>query len=85
MKVFIFSFSGSDLFLWFKSQRTIFGRLVKKTKSGQALQALQVLTPRQKWLIKSFQFLNQHMVIRTESRQLGKVSKLFHIIQGYLF
>jgi hypothetical protein len=31
------------------------------------------MTARQKWTLVSFQFLKQHVTVRTETRQLGKV------------
>ena len=57
------------LLTWFKSIRTIFGKL-KKKKSGQAVKPT---TARQERTLRSFKFLEAHLTIRTDTRQLGKV------------
>ena len=49
---------------------TLFGRLMKKTKSGQAAKAN---TARQLWTLQNFQFVEAHLAIWTETRQLGRV------------
>ena len=55
--------------MWFKSMRTLFGRL-KKKKSGQAVKPM---TARQVWTLRCFKFLEAHLTIQTDTRQLGKV------------
>ena len=62
--------SGNDLFLWFKSLRSMFGRLQKK-KSGQARTNF---TARQQWVFDNFAFLKSHIVIRTDHKQLGQLT-----------
>ena len=49
--------------------RTVFGKL-KKEKSGQAVKPT---TAQQQWTLRCFKFLEAHMTIRTDTRQLGKV------------
>ena len=49
--------------------RTVFGKL-KKKKSGQAA---KVTTACQDWTMMLFKFLEAHLTIRTDTRQLGKV------------
>ena len=60
--------SGVAIWTWFKSMRTVFGKL--KKKSGQAAKAT---TAQQDWPMRSFKFLEAHLTIRTDTRQLGKV------------
>ena len=62
--------SGTAVSAWVKAMRTLFGRLKKKTKSGQAAKAN---TARQLWTLQNFQFLETHLAIRMETRQLGRV------------
>ena len=64
-----FNMSGTELAVWFKSQRTIYGRLNKK-KYGQAK---GTLTARQKWVTDNFSFLKSHMVVRSDMKQLGNI------------
>ena len=59
--------SGNAVLIWFKSMRTLFGRL-KKKKSGQALKPT---TARQVWTLTDF--LEAHLTICMDTRQLGKV------------
>lgn len=63
--------TGPAVFAWFRSVRTMYGRLLKKTKSGQAK---QTMTERQTWLLRSFSFLDSHLRVQGETRQLGEVS-----------
>ena len=63
-------FSDSAICTWFKSMRTLCGRL-KKKKSGQAVKAP---TARQKWTTQNFQFLTGHLCFRTSHSQLGRVT-----------
>ena len=60
--------SGSAIRTWFKSMCTVFGKL--KRKSGQAAKANTV---HQDWTMKLFKFLESHLTIWTDTRQLGKV------------
>ena len=61
--------SGAQLWTWFRSMRTVYGKLRKQTlKSGAAAKKL---TARQQWTLASFSFLHSHAVVRTETRQLG--------------
>lgn len=62
-----FGLRGKDIMLWFKSQRTIYGRL-KKKKSGHAPQSL---TARQRWVLRTFSFLSPYLIARS-SRNLAK-------------
>jgi len=64
--------SLAELKAWLQSMRTMFGRLQKK-KSGQATPQH---TARQKWILNSFSFLAPHLVLKTDTRQLGLVSTL---------
>ena len=59
---------GRELLTWFKSMRTVFGKL-KKKKSGQMV---KLTTARQEWTVRSFKFLEAHLTIRTDTRQFGK-------------
>ena len=68
---FHFILSCVAIWTWFKSMRTVFGKL--KKKSGQAAKAN---TARQDWTMKSFKFLESHLTIRTDTRQLGKVPQV---------
>ena len=61
--------SDSVVWTWFKSMRTLFGHL--KKKSGQAVKAH---TARQKWTMSNFQFLSAHLCIRPDTSQFGRVS-----------
>ena len=61
--------AGGVILTWFKSMRTLFGRL-KKNKSGQAVKPT---TAQQVWTLKCFKFLEAHLTIRTDTRQLGNV------------
>ncbi|XP_034048735.1 uncharacterized protein LOC117529938 [Thalassophryne amazonica] len=60
--------SGSDIMVWFKSKRTVFGRLKKKKESGEGTKRW---TARQRWIMAAFQFLASHVILRSESRQVG--------------
>ena len=54
-----------DLLLWFKSMRTMYGRITKKDKKRKksgAGRVLAKLTDRDSWIVKSFSFLNEHIV-----------------------
>jgi len=64
--------SLAELKAWLQSMRTMFGRLQKK-KSGQATPQH---TARQQWILASFSFLAPHLVLKTDTRQLGLVSTL---------
>lgn len=55
---------------WFKSMRTIYGKL-KRKKSGQGA---KVLTMRQKWTLNNFAFLEGHRSVRTETHRLGEAT-----------
>jgi hypothetical protein len=55
--------SGEVISRWLKSQRTIYGKLLKKTKSGQASKKM---TARQKWVVTN-------LSVRAPTRQLGRV------------
>ena len=61
--------SGGDVKMWYNSNRTMYGRLKKKT-SGQAAKKL---TARQQWNQDNFSFLQSHLVIHAEHSQLSKV------------
>ena len=61
--------SATTVMTWFKSMRTLFSCLKKKT-SGQAAKAL---TARQKWAMANFQFLSAHLCIRADDSQLDRV------------
>ena len=61
--------SGNAVLTWFKSMGMLFGCL-KKKKTGQALKPT---TARQVWTLTSFKFLEAHLTIRMDTRQLGKV------------
>ncbi|XP_062586034.1 uncharacterized protein LOC134247718 [Saccostrea cucullata] len=59
----------SDIRLWYRSQRTILGKVQKK-KSGQKRCNL---TARQKWVETNLGFLRRHIVHRPQGSQLGQV------------
>ena len=61
--------AGGVILTWFKSMRTLFGRL-KKKKSGQAVKPT---TACQGWTLKCFKFLEAHLTILTDTHQVGKV------------
>ena len=61
--------SAGDVYTWYKNNRTMYGRLKKKT-SGQAAKKLTAL---QAWNRDNFSFLASHLVIHAEHIQLGKV------------
>ena len=58
-----------DVYTWYKSNRTMYGRLKRKTPG----QAPKKLTARQRWNCDNFGFLASHLVIRAEPSQLGKL------------
>ena len=62
---------GKDIMLWFKSQRTIYGRLKKK----KSWQNAQTLTARQRWVLRTFNFLSPYLIARS-SRNCNKVRSL---------
>lgn len=64
-----FIFSVSDIKLWYRSQRTILGKVHKKY-SGQARPCF---TARQKWVETNLAFLKRHIVHRPMGSQLGQV------------
>ena len=51
--------------------KNVFGKL-KKKNSGQAVKATMA---QQDWTMRSFHFLEANLTIRTDTRQLGKVSQ----------
>ncbi|KAK4320402.1 hypothetical protein Pmani_008711 [Petrolisthes manimaculis] len=62
--------TGMVIWTWFKSMRTIYGKL-KKQKFGQVKKPL---TSRAKWTIDSFQFLETHLVRRLKTKHMDKVT-----------
>ena len=66
-----------ELYVWYESLRTRYGRLVK-TKSGQGAPKL---TDREQWIVKSFDFLKGH-IHPQPSRQGFPVSRIFPINNG---
>ena len=62
-------FAVADIKLWYRSQRTILGKVYKK-KSGQKRCQL---TARQKWVQTNLGFLKQHIVHRPQGSQLGQL------------
>ena len=61
---------GSQILTWFQSQRSMYGRLLKKTQ-GPSGTGLRMATARQKWNLANFSFLRSHVAARTGSRQMG--------------
>lgn len=59
----------ADIRLWYRSQRTILGKVQKK-KSGQKRFNL---TARQKWVERNLGFLRKHIVHRPQGSQLGQI------------
>ena len=57
--------------------RTVYGKL-RRTKSGQARKPL---TARQSWTLLSFQFLKQHVSVRTFTRQLGQMPEVPEVLE----
>lgn len=62
--------SANVICAWFRNMRSMYGKLLKKTKSGQRTSKF---TPRQQWTLRAFSFLDAHLVVRSESRILGQV------------
>ena len=62
-------FAVADIKLWYRSQRTILGKVYKK-KSGQKRSQL---TARQKWVQTNLGFLKEHIMHRPQGSQLGQV------------
>lgn len=58
-----------DLQVWYKSMRTMYGKL-SQHKSGDGCREL---TERDKWVKESFSFLSRH-IVRVVSRQAVSVS-----------
>ena len=61
---------GSQILTWFQSQRSMYGRLLKKT-TGPSGTGLRLATAMQKWNLANFAFLRSHVAARTGSRQMG--------------
>ena len=61
---------GSSILTWFQSQRSMYGRLLKKTQGSSGI-ALRMATARQKWNLANFSFLRSHVAARTGARQMG--------------
>uniref|UniRef100_K1P9K0 Uncharacterized protein n=1 Tax=Magallana gigas TaxID=29159 RepID=K1P9K0_MAGGI len=59
----------ADIRLWYRSQRTILGKVQKK-KSGQKRCNL---TARQKWVERNLGFLRRHIVHLPQGSQLGQI------------
>ena len=55
--------AGGAILTWFKSMRTVFGKL-KKKKSGQAVKPI---TTHQVWTLRCFKFLEAHVTIWTDT------------------
>ena len=64
--------SGQAIKVWFASQRTMYGKLTKMTKSGQAAKQF---TYRQKWVLSNFKFLEAHLKVQTKTRTLGALTE----------
>ncbi|XP_063951715.1 uncharacterized protein LOC135153228 [Lytechinus pictus] len=62
----------ADIRLWYKSQRTILGKM--KTAGKKSGQKAIVLTPRQRWVNNNLGFLTKHIVHRSQGCQLGHLS-----------
>ena len=60
-----------EIVQWYESQRTRFGKLLK-TKSGQAT---KILTEREQWILRNFEFLRLH-ITRQQGRVPSSVSTL---------
>lgn len=59
--------SGANLKMWFNSQRSRYGRLIKD-KSGDGAKRL---TEREKWIIATFSFLKPHIRRQHTPRSMG--------------
>jgi len=66
----IFLFTGDKVLLWWRTQRTAYGRL-NVTKSGQGSKPP---TERQEWVRRTFAFLKDHVKHRTRTTTMGNVS-----------
>ena len=62
--------AGTHINTWFKSMRTLYGRITKPKSSGAAA---KVLPARQCWMSSNFKFLASHVMICTPHSQLGSV------------
>ena len=63
-------FLVADIKLWYRSQRTILGKLQKKKNGHERCR----LTARQNWVKKNLGFLTTHIVHRPQGCQLGQVA-----------
>jgi hypothetical protein len=63
-------FAAQAITLWYKSQRTQYVKLKKKV-SGQSAPKL---TYRQKWAMRNFSFLDDHLLVRTNTKTMGSLS-----------
>ena len=54
---------GGAILTWFKSMRTVFGKL-KKKKPGQVVKPT---TARQEWTLRSFKFPEAYLTIQTDT------------------
>ena len=70
--------SGNLCFTWFRNMRTMYGKLLKRSKSGQAAENF---TQRQEWTLKSFSFLDSHLKVLSQSRKLGEVSTYLLVLR----
>ena len=55
---------------WFSNIRTMHGKIAKWRKSRQAEESF---IPQQQWTLRSFSFLDTHLSVQLESRELGQV------------
>ncbi|KAL5004440.1 hypothetical protein ScPMuIL_017896 [Solemya velum] len=62
----------ADIRLWYKSQRTILGKM--KTAGKKSGQKAIVLTPRQRWVNNNLGFLTKYIVHWSQGCQLGHLS-----------
>ena len=62
--------SRKQLDKWFKSQRTMYGRIRKSGKSGSGA---KTMTSRRRWVLANFKYLASHVVVRSAASTLGMI------------
>jgi hypothetical protein len=60
----------AELDKWFRTQRTMYGRIKKTAKSGSEATSM---TGRQKWVHSNLKYLASHVVVRTATSTLGVI------------
>ena len=72
--------AAKDVMTRFISIRTDYGKLKNTKLSTKSGQAAKKLTTLQQWKLQRFQFLDTHILPRTSTSEMGKVSTGFYFI-----